>query len=205
MNGMKVVEKYCKACRENHPIEEFYTHKSTKDGYLNHCKKYKKEQQRTYKNRIAGQDVGETFAVQKLSSLGIYAERTGTPDVTAWGCVKIEVKRADYNADKCCYAFNFTNQYHSGLVADLILLIPQKGQKISFHIFPADHPVFYRIVKSKRRLKSGVMFRENRKNKPHDRFGMILSPDLMAEYENRWDLIEQKRMEISRQLILRNE
>lgn len=186
------------------PLDQFYKHPGTIDKREPRCKACKRVQQKQYRqsytrtDRTEGAHIGETLALKLMSSIGVYAVPARLSvhkfvDIIAWGCVKIEVKTSTVEADGRCQ-FNFTSQTYAGndLHGDLTLLIPVKpdGSAVSYHLFPSDHPVFF---KADGKRKRGVQYIPNPKKSRHAG-GIRLTKDLMQSYQNAWHLLEAERL-----------
>lgn len=206
-----ITEKPCKKCGETKPLTEFYRHPSTKDGHLNTCKPCKNIQQKQYPPlpaEITG-NPGETIAVEKMRSLGIFTmtgkmSRWRWQDIVAWGCVRIECKKARL-ADDGTYIFKFDSQSRRGMHSHLILLMCDNGEDITYHLFPSYHPVFYRAgTKRGSKIsptgrKVGVEYRPG-KTSTKDSFGISMSDEMMTEHQDKWELIEETRQLIIQRL-----
>ena len=46
------MEKQCKKCKKNKPLTEFYTDKTTKNGYMNNCKTCQSEKRHSKKTGL---------------------------------------------------------------------------------------------------------------------------------------------------------
>lgn len=198
-----ILEKPCKKCGETKPLTDFYTHVSTKDGHLNTCKVCHLNRMKHYPavpREISG-NPGEAIAVQKMKSLGIFAmsgkmSRWIYQDVIAWGAVRVECKKAIIRNGK--YMFKFDSQARNGTNSHLILLMCDDGYDISFHLFPSDHPVFFK--RDGVRRKTGVQYEPFAKHRKLDgRY--TLTPEIMVAHKDNWGLIEQKRQLIIQELI----
>ena len=183
----------------NLPISEFYTRNNGKyvNTYCIECSKADSRNQKRLPKKQAG-EASEQIAVKKLRSMGIYAvagkaSEFNHVDVVARGCVRIEVKFSDKKSDGT-FTFAFTSQRKQGIKADLVLLIKRDGDDITFHLFPASHPVFFKRGKVKNAL-AYMPYVHHRKN------GVYLSPSLMSEFKDKWELIQQKQDEIEALLI----
>lgn len=183
----------------NLPTSEYYARKGTHDGLFAECKACRKEIARNQTRLPKGQagEEGECIAVAKLRSIGIYATSGKSSefthvDVVAWGAVRIETKTADKKTDGT-YSFAFSSQRRSGIHADLILLILRDNEEIDYHLFPATHPIFFKHGK----VKNTVQYIPHAH---HRKRGFYLSPSIMNEFRDAWYLIEEKRLELSRQL-----
>jgi len=181
--------------------EYFYHSRNTPSGFHSYCKECMKAENKRYSSKAGNKkdsptNYGEGLVIAKLREHGIYAEKGAGGhhkyvDVVAWGCVRIEVKSARLNGNG---RFDFTigrraNSFHAH---DLIVLVcMHPDNTTTFHVFKPEHPVFYR---PRGRLKRGVAYIPDAKNRKGRRFGMPLTDELMAEHQDRWDLIEECRL-----------
>ena len=208
---MLEVKKTCSTCGESKMLSDFYKHPGHGDGHANECKECAKE--RAHLNRInslgskkirkpnSGRP-SEQHVIEKLRRMGIYAVSGSATqyswvDIVVWGCVLIEVKTSYFDGYQ--FHFNFTPvQLKRGVQADFILLvcvIPQDDVR-TYHLFSANHPVFYRVGKHKRSMS----YAPGAKPKPRGDIKVSLIDALMKEYENAWHLIEERRVEIQKAL-----
>lgn len=148
----------------------------------------------------------ENLAISKLKEMGIWAQpgkASDAPDVdvTAWGCVWIEVKHARLEPKGSTEEFTFTmtpKQVKRGFLADLVMLICEwLPETYTFHLFRADDPVFY----MNDRLKTGFTYRPGRKKAlKHGLNRVVMTSYMMDEARERWGLIEDVRCEHSNKL-----
>ncbi len=178
----------------NLPESEFYAHRG---GLAPHCKECHKTQTSKYKPHAYDVTVNRSEArvVEKLRSLGIYSV-TGKSsefrwaDVVAWGCVRIEVKSATLNKAN---VFSFSMGYKKRTVeqhSDLVVLVVI-DDPITYHVFPSSHAIFYHEDGSPKRGLT-YMRDDQRKNKPRN----PINDALMNEYLDKWELIEQCRLDM---------
>lgn len=208
---MRFSQKACRTCGEEKIITDFYRSPGARDGYASECKECTKERGRVnrvrlgrkkHRSPLSGRS-SEQHVIDKMRSEGIYAVSGSATeyswgDVVAWGCVVIEVKTAYFNGYS--YQFGFTpTQFKRGIQADFVLLVCNVPQDdtITYHLFPAQHPVFYRSG----RLKRGFGYTPGAKPKPPGDIVLSLNDQLMQQYENAWHLIEARRLEIQQALI----
>lgn len=142
----------------------------------------------------------EYEVIEKLRNMGIHATfGRYSPwkwvDIVAWGCVRIEVKTAQFNDGKFQFRLTQEGSTHEGWNAsDLVLLICRYGdENNTFHLFRRSHPVFYRPDGT---VKTGVVYRPG--GNPIKPYGHALSDLLMARYQDRWEMIEHVRRTWSR-------
>lgn len=201
--------KICRVCKIEKPIDEFYEHNGRHENKCKVCKRAKKKQYTAHDKRYSP-NYGENLVIEKLKSMGIYAAPGKSSewkhiDVVVWGCVKIEVKMANAKPNGS-YQFSFASQSVRGLKSDLIVLIPLNEQGGTFHIFYPDHPAFFRtdnnieFARSATGRKNAVHFNPDR-SCVKSTFGETLSPEVMAEHQNLWGLIEECRLKVVNRLI----
>lgn len=114
-------------------------------------------------------------------------------DILAWGCVRIEVKYSTIRHYNHCFTFGLTQrQRQRGLLADVVLLICDYGDRQTFHLLEPDDPVFY--FKDGRR-KGGFTFTPGQmQQKKHAQNRITLTQPRMDEAQDRIDLIEAARL-----------
>lgn len=210
-------KKTCNKCGILKPLIDFYTHRSAADKHMATCKSCYSLMQKDrrarpdfrLKAKNEPQNETEGHLIEMLRSLGIYAAPGKASewhwiDSVAWGCVKIELKSSTYSRSTG-YSFTFSpKQIKEKFLSDIIclMLINEKGA--SYHLFPSDHPVFFRADGSRKRglgYKPG--YKGNQAGKNHRQFGLSLSDALMTEHRDNWSLIETMRNRVS--LELKNE
>jgi hypothetical protein len=134
----------------------------------------------------------ENIAIEYLRSKGIYAtpgkaSKFSWVDIAAWGAVGIEVKHSKY--DELSRKFTFVTtprQKSQGFAAHLVMLICEYPDRMTYHLFPADHPVFY----IEGRLKTGLVFSlKQSAGSKHSSNRVVMTQALMDEYEDRVNLI----------------
>lgn len=209
-------KKPCIKCGIIKPLTDFYTHRSAADKRASTCKECVSLQQKArrakpdYKAKEKSEAHHETEGqlIQKLRGMGIYAAPGKSSewkrlDTVAWGCVKIELKSSSYSRS-IGYTFTFSpKQVKDVFVSDIVCLMLIKDGVESYHLFPSDHPVFFRTDGSRKR---GFAYRpgcstsgQSRKNQR--RFGISLTDELMNQHKDNWSLIETVRNRISLELI----
>lgn len=180
--------KQCRACNEYKPLIDFYTHPSTKDGYLNYCKSCFSQRTLRRKHPIdVAVNSGEIAAIEKLRSVGIDAtpgkmSQWRHQDVVCENVVRLEVKKSRLKNDR--YLFKFDSQVHSGMHSHLIFLICDNDEIMSYHVFESNHPVFLKDGKR----KMGVQYIPNAHHRKTRRTD-VMTPELMESHEDNWKLI----------------
>lgn len=158
---METVTKVCGACNETKPLKAFYKRSGAvadddPGHYLTECKACMKQRSRNIGRLpiMTARTPTEVLAVDYLHSQGVPAlpgKALGYADVDvgAFGCVAIEVKFARYENERGTMKFRWVatpKQQQQGFLADVVMLIcdwQDDDDTITFHFFPADHPVFY--------------------------------------------------------------
>lgn len=206
-------KRTCTKCKVEKRLDEFYTHSSGKDGHMNTCIECYKQQQKDRrkrpdyhkKSKNEAQTETEGLVIARLFREGIFAAPGKSSqwhwiDVTAWGCVKVEVKSSNLMGSG--YQFMFTpKQISKQFQSDIICLLCMNGNDVSYHLFPSDHQVFF-LPNGKRKRGLGYdPLSTIRKN--GYRFGISLDTPLMNQHKDNWSLIETVRNRI--QLEIRNE
>lgn len=146
--------------------------------------------------------VSEVELVNKLQDEGIYAipgtrSHFAYVDIVAWGCIGVESKYS--SGDRFGYSFHLqsgrikTNSFRGDIV---VLACEQTNGTPDYYVFDANDPVFY----INGRLKKGIKWTPHAKPRNDHRFGLCLTDDLMVKHKDAWHLIEEKRLQISRDI-----
>lgn len=200
---MDTLTKVCCGCKLDKPLSEFYIRSGTTDPtepghYVSECKSCMKVRSKNngtlnpYEPRV----LTEQLAIARLLDVGIFALpgkaiAASDVDVVAWGCVWIEVKYARYQFERGVRKFKFNTtpkQQQRGFLADLVMLICDYGDDLTYHLFEANHPVFYMGD----RVKSGFTFTPGAlEAKKHGDNRVVMTQPLMDEAQDRWDKIGQ--------------
>lgn len=205
--------KECRACHIVKPFDEYYRRKGgdgSKPGhYISECRECMRQRNKNY-NPVPKQEpraASEAVAIERLKRMGIHAlpgkaVSAADVDVVAWGCVWIEVKYSTarkYDASGSpIFQFNLSpEQRRRGFLGHLLMLICDYGDRITYHICPADFPALYR--KSWR--KTGFTYMPGRQNDTASRIRSydvaVLNDAWMTEHQDRYDLIEAQRLYIA--------
>ena len=198
-----IVSKQCARCKQEKPLSEFYIRNpynrngsppALPSDYISECKTCMRERGKHPQRITPGKSrvESENIAIEYLRSKGIYAtpgkaSKLAWVDVAAWGAVGIEVKHAKYDPLARYFKFVTTPRQRSqGFSAHLVMLMCEYPDRMTYHLFPVDHPVFY----IDGRLKTGFEFRPSAKaGSKHSRNRVVMTQALMDEYENRINLI----------------
>lgn len=210
MSELSTLTKVCiRGARCVHPdgpelpatLEYFYRQRSSRDGLQPSCKECIKANTRRNYARNGNKsekpsNTGEWLVKSHLRSLGIFAEKGAGGhhkyvDLVAWGCVRIEVKTSTLINGR--FQFSIGRRANSFHGHDLVILVCKwPDDQATYHVFRPDHPVFY---KSRGQLKRGVIYNPTPQHRHNDGLnGMTLSAEIMAEHQDRWDLIEECRL-----------
>lgn len=202
---MDTVTKPCRGCKANKTLDQFYIRSGvsnpTEPGhYVSECKSCMKVRSKNngtldpYEPRV----LTEQLAIERLLDVGIFALpgkaiSASDVDVVAWGCVWIEVKYARYEFKRGVKKFTFNTtpkQQQRGFLADLVMLICDYGDELTYHLFDANNPVFYMDQGS--RVKSGFTFTPGAMEaKKHGDNRVVMTQPMMDDAQDRWDLIGQ--------------
>lgn len=202
---MDTVTKPCCGCKLDKPLTDFYvrsgvTNPSEPGHYVSECKLCMKRRSKKngrldpYEPRV----LTEQLAIERLLDVGIFALpgkaiSAAEVDVVAWGCVWIEVKYARYESHRGVMKFKFDTtpkQQQRGFLADLVMLICDYGEELTYHLFEANHPVFY--MDNGSRVKSGFTFTPGAMEaKKHGDNRVVMTQPMMDSAQDRWDLIGQ--------------
>ena len=197
----------CKTCHIEKPLAEFYPRGN--GMYFTECKTCYREHahlNHEYVPRYVPYRQCEDLAITKLQSLGIPAApgklfAAAFADVVAWGIINIEVKysRLSFEAQRWSFRFSTTPaQRKRGLIAHLVMLICDYGNRSTFHLLPPSHPVFFRDG----HMKACVLYTPDyaEAGYKHGRNRVVMTDAIMKEYQDRWELIEKSRLELSERL-----
>lgn len=206
-----IVTKLCARCKQEKPLSEFYIrtpYNQNRDrpalpgAYISECKTCMRERGKHQRRITPGVSrvESENIAIEYLRGKGVYAtpgkaSKLPYVGIAAWGAVGIEVKRATY--DPLLRSFTFVTtprQQAQGFRAHVVMLICEYPDRMTYHLFPSDHPVFY----IDGRLKTGLVFslRQSAGSK-HAHNRVVMTQALMDEYENRVDIIWSWVLKIS--------
>lgn len=200
---MDTLTKPCRGCKVEKILGDFYPRSGvdnpTEPGhYVSECKVCMKRRSKTngnldpYEPRV----LTEQLAIERLLDVGIFALpgkaiAASDVDVVAWGCVWIEVKyaRLEFQRGVRKFKFNTTpKQQQRGFLADIVMLICDYGEELTYHLFEVNHPVFY----MHNRIKSGFTFTPGAlEAKKHGDNRVVMTQPMMDEMQDRWDLIGQ--------------
>lgn len=188
------------------PLTEFYKQRGARDGLSPVCKECKKKESALYTKK-RGQKRGkaghpsEKLVIDRLRSFGVYAVPGKSSewhwiDVVAWGCVRIEVKAASVNA-RGVFTFNMGKKRGKEKDrSDLVVLVMLYDEDPRFFVLESAHPVFYH---PDGRPKLGVGHATNG-GTPKNGHGVVLNAELLSASEDRWELVEERRLEIAREV-----
>lgn len=190
------------------PLSEFYKNPGSRDGLLGKCKPcHTRQTSEPSAHKCRGSE-NEVELARMLSGMGIptfigneYRNAFRFVDLVAWGSVKIEVKTGIPHRNPAgneYWKFGFSSQRRSGIKSDVVILAPLTSlfEVISYHVFKSDHYAFYKDGW----VKSGVHYTPNPSHRKNA-YSNQLSPALMAQHQDAWHLIEEKRLEIQQRLI----
>jgi hypothetical protein len=146
----------------------------------------------------------EQLLIRQLGSLGIpaypgKAMSHAHVDIVAWGLVNIEVK---YSSQKNgVYSFITTPaQRRDGFRAHIVILICDTEHGVTFHLFDSNDPVFF----INGHMKSAITYAPRVKNHKHEENRVVLTKERMELSQNRWEMIEEYRLFLSKMLVTLN-
>jgi hypothetical protein len=211
VDDMGILTKVCRRCKQEKPVTEFYTRSGISNPtaaghYLTECKSCLRERNKhcTRLSKLEPRAFTETIAVNYFRSCGVpvlpgKAVYAADVDLAAWGHVWIEVKYSKLRTEGLFY-FNATvKQQQRGFLAHLVLLICEyPDNQRTFHLFRANDPVF--VMKG--RLKTATTFRPGSLHPlKHGNNRVVMTQTMMDAAQDRLELIEEVRKEISADLI----
>lgn len=195
--------KICRTCQQEKPPSAFY--KRNNGSLYTQCKDCQKAQMNKWYQE-KGIDYttpvnrSEALVVEQLTMRNIpaYCGKTlgaKLADVLAWGCVLIECKLSSLREDGL-FSWSLTPlQREKGLRAHLIVLCADYGHVVTYHLFPADSPIFYDFHKERR---SELTYTPNVQHRRLMK--SALTPEVMLAAEDNWQLIEHYRLLVSANL-----
>lgn len=207
---MITVSKPCTSCKVDKPFSEYYirsgVNNPTEPGHYNsECKACMLERSKRIQKLPATMPRAftEKLAIEYLTSQGIgclpgKAVKAAHVDIAAWGHVWIEVKYARLQRHRGAKMFKFNStpsQKRRGFLAHIVLLICEyPDERRTFHLFPADHPVF----EIDGRTKTGFTFRPGATHAlKHGNNRVVMTQPIMDEAQDRIDLIWKTLLELS--------
>lgn len=180
----------CRVCKELKPHSEFY--ERGKDdprrdfSICKHCKREQSKRQQVIDKKISTVP-SENLVIARLSAEGIpvlpgKAFSHQRADIVAYGCILIEVKSSRLHDGK--FQFHFSNvQRKHGIRGEIVVLVCRHDNADTFHIFPANSPMFYN---PNGRLKHGLTYTPNRSNAGRP---VIVTDHMMKQAEDNWNLV----------------
>lgn len=156
-----------------------------------------------FRDPAASRRYTENIVVSHLRSLGYWAQ-TGKSasapavDLVVDGMLWLEIKHARLQITASgAEEFKFAvtpKQRAEGFRTDLVLLVCEwEPDQYTFHVFPANDPVFYLDRGDGRRLKNGFTYRPGRETVKQLFVGEILTETRMRAAQDAWSLLERVR------------
>lgn len=173
--------------RSGYYVRTGFKHPVKPEHYYNECKACKREisrQQTRAENRLTPAIKSEALAINYLSEKGVCALPGrvfgfANADVVAWGCVRIGVSYCVYSEHHNGFQFPLAgNKIASPVVPDVMLLIADWIDSLSFHFFDANAAVFYIGDRRKKAVK--------------------YIPDANARYRRRDNVLDDEAMKIAK-------
>jgi hypothetical protein len=211
--------KTCCRCGSLKPLSDFYK-RSGINSYTSECKVCMNERSKTSKRLPATTPrvKSEVIAIDYLRSKGIYAVpgksvSSSHVDVVAWGCVGIEVKYAKFGKPENGFQFNASApQVKRGhYLGEVVMLICDYGDRMTFHFFQSDDEVFYidrkigeenRLGIYERGLKYAVSYvLSDTAGSKHGGNRVVMTNEMMASAQDAYELIELYRQAIGNSLV----
>jgi hypothetical protein len=160
---------------------------------------------KTNRDYLVPRAATEILALNYLHSKGIpalpgKALRHSHVDVIAFGCVDIEIKysRLEYKGMEEQFVFTATRaQQYGGFRAQIVILVCDWNDKVTYHLFKTDNPVFY----LKGRVKNGLTFTPGRLvAKKHGNNRVVMVQSMMDEAQDNLTLIYEQLRAVSQKL-----
>lgn len=210
MPDTTVLYKRCKNPNCPHvglqPVSNFYVrsgidHPTEPGHYLSECIDCLKRRSRNGKHLPAGVPRAKTEQLaidylrqHKIPALPGKAYAAADVDLLAWGCVRIEVKYSTVRRYNHYFMFGLTRrQQQRGLLADVVLLICDFGDRQTYHFFDPNDDIFY-FADGER--KGGVTYHpEREEQKKHFETRVSLTKPMMDAARDRLELIEVARQQ----------
>lgn len=210
---MTTVSKRCTSCKQEKPFSEFYVRSGidypTEPGHYNsECKECLKARSRTTIQLpvTMPRAFTESLAIAYLKHHGIgalpgKAVKATHVDIAAWGHVWIEVKYSKLRSRAGASYFQFNvspAQRKRGFLAHLVMLICEyPDTRRTYHLFRADHPVFFKDGHA----KNGFTFRPGATHAlKHGNNRVVMTQPMMDEAQDRIDLVWKTLLELSEKL-----
>lgn len=213
---MLTLTKTCRRCKSVQPITEFYvrsgiTTPEHEGHYNSECKTCMRERSQnigtihpTVPRQLSEQLGLNALLEHGISALPGKAVSGSHVDLVCWGCVYLEVKysRLEFQGGQFSFKFSSTpRQVQRGFLAHLVMLICDYDNRQTFHVFRANHEAFY----INGHIKTAFLFTPGQTEQiKHVETRIKLLQQTMDEAQDRWDLIEEKRLEIQQQLLTHN-
>ncbi len=217
--------RVCSACQQEKSFSEFYLRSEqihsgnppTLPGHVtSECKvcmnARSKAKRMDSRKSLGPHRATEELVIKALARQGIpalagkvFISAYPNVDVVAWGCVMIEVKWAKLDVYRGVEKFKFNatpTQKRKGFSAHLIILVCEYvPDEYTYHVFPVEHPVFYKDGHT----KTGWTFTPGAyEAKKHGNNRMVMTQPLMDEFQDRWGLVQAKRLLIGEALYQQN-
>lgn len=209
------VSRVCRKCQQDKPFTEFYVRSGygTPDNpaispghFSSECKSClairSVNQQLQPRRKIESVVASEALLINRLFQEGIYSlpgKALGATDVDvlAYNVVRVEAKYSKLLHERGISRFTFDTtpkQRQRGFRASVTVLICEYApDRHTFHVFPADHAVFF----MRGRMKHSIAFVPGQMEAiRHGSNRVVMTQPLMDEHENRWDILEAERQVI---------
>lgn len=193
----------CQKCGQSTTLDDYYknAHGKPTSKICKTCTKEHQRNQKRFQYDIPFHQT-ELGIINILKGKGIPCVpgkmvRHSLVDVIAWGCVLIECKSSSWDGGRG-FLFGFTpRQNVNGVRAHLTVLRCDYGDgNESYHVFPSNHAVFHKEDGTRKHGVHYQPYAAHRKTKPYE----ILTEELMNEHRDRWDMIEQYRIGLSKSI-----
>lgn len=198
--------KPCRVCQQEKPLSEFYKrHNGNPYSMCIQCYRAygnKAYAEKGFIDRHVAVNKSEVLVINRLKENNIPASPGKTlgyrwADVAAWGCVLIECKYSSLRAGM--YSWNFSPiQQQEGLRAHLVILCADNGDSVEYYVFDAKDPI---LSHQDGKRKTGLCYNKNANPRhQHKRVKTPLTEEIMTAHQDRWDLIETYRQQVSAHL-----
>lgn len=176
------------------PLTEFYGQWGRLARQCKECTKaYQKTRPRYGRKseritwRDAEREVAEYLQVKGIYAVSGIASEWTWVDVVAWGCVRIEVKTANFNGRSFQFHIASTKRKNWSK-NDLLVLVCKSKHETTYHVFPKSFAIFRNADGTP---KDSISYFPDPAFRHHTR--PTLTREIMDDHRDRWELVEDIR------------